>query len=61
MEEVHGCTQNADGSLRDASEIPWYSDAIDEHPISGASSSSASSSAIPPILFSFKVFVPLTK
>lgn len=45
MEEVVlGCAQNADGSLRDASDIKWYNDA-DEHPISGPSSSSASGSA----------------
>ncbi|KAJ6534813.1 hypothetical protein B0H19DRAFT_1080237 [Mycena capillaripes] len=42
MEEVVcGCAQNADGSLRDASDIQWYNDAADEHPISGASSSNA--------------------
>ncbi|KAJ6596097.1 hypothetical protein B0H10DRAFT_1960212 [Mycena sp. CBHHK59/15] len=45
MEE--GCAQNADGSLRDASEIQWYNGAADEHPISGPSSSSASTSATP--------------
>ncbi|KAJ7652275.1 hypothetical protein B0H17DRAFT_913236, partial [Mycena rosella] len=30
-----GYAQNTDGSLRDASEINWYQDRDDEHPISG--------------------------
>jgi hypothetical protein len=33
-----GCAQNPDGSLRDASEIQFYNDADDEHPISGPNS-----------------------
>ncbi|KAJ6616065.1 hypothetical protein B0H10DRAFT_1414526 [Mycena sp. CBHHK59/15] len=34
-----GCAQNPDGSLRDASEIAFYSDPDDEVPIAGPSSS----------------------
>ncbi|KAJ7266088.1 hypothetical protein C8J57DRAFT_1329370 [Mycena rebaudengoi] len=33
-----GCAQNADDSLRDASDIQFYNDADDEHPISGPNS-----------------------
>ncbi|KAJ6548368.1 hypothetical protein B0H19DRAFT_188433 [Mycena capillaripes] len=48
MEEAAlGCAQNSDGSLRNASDIQWFNDAADEHPISGPSSSGASTSAAP--------------
>ncbi|KAJ6522649.1 hypothetical protein DFH09DRAFT_1097035 [Mycena vulgaris] len=46
-EAALGCARNSDGSLRDASEVQWYNDAADEHPISGPSSSGASTSVAP--------------
>ncbi|KAJ7817973.1 hypothetical protein B0H14DRAFT_3474161 [Mycena olivaceomarginata] len=46
-----GCAQDANGELLDASRIQWYNDVDDEHPIQDASSSSASTSAIPPSYF----------
>ncbi|KAJ6505291.1 hypothetical protein C8R45DRAFT_776468, partial [Mycena sanguinolenta] len=36
-----GCAQNSDGSLRNASEIQFYHDVDDEHPISGPQSASS--------------------
>lgn len=39
-----GCAQNSDGSLRDASEIQFFNDVDDEHPISSPSSTRTSSS-----------------
>lgn len=38
------CALNADGALKDASEIQWFNDPDDEHPI-GATPSALSSSA----------------
>src|ERR1700761_318521 len=38
---VIGCAQNADGSLRDASDIHFYHDVDDEQPISGPGSSAS--------------------
>ncbi|KAJ7824422.1 hypothetical protein B0H13DRAFT_1919143 [Mycena leptocephala] len=40
-QSAFGCAQNPDGSLRDASEIQFYNDVDDEHPISAAGTSSS--------------------
>ncbi|KAF7333887.1 hypothetical protein MSAN_02401300 [Mycena sanguinolenta] len=64
MEEVAstlGCAQNADGSLRNASELPWFNDADDERPISGPSSSGASTATIPVYPLFTKNVRPLDK
>lgn len=45
-ESLLGCAQNPDGSLREASQIQFFNDVDDEHPISGPPS--ASSSALHP-------------
>ncbi|KAJ7077561.1 hypothetical protein C8R44DRAFT_755146 [Mycena epipterygia] len=42
-----GCAQNADGSLRDTSQILWYNDVDDEHSITGPPPSSTVSSSCP--------------
>ncbi|KAF7354490.1 HAT dimerization [Mycena venus] len=46
-----GCAQKQDGSLRDASEIQFYNDVDDEHPISGPSApdTAASTRQLAPI------------
>ncbi|KAF7372957.1 hypothetical protein MSAN_00502900 [Mycena sanguinolenta] len=64
MEEVAsalGCAQNADGSLRNASELQWFNDADDEHPISGPPPSGASTSTIPVYPLFTKNVRPLDK
>ncbi|KAJ6563111.1 hypothetical protein DFH09DRAFT_1315739 [Mycena vulgaris] len=42
-----GCPQNADGSLRDASQISWYNEVDDEHSIVGPPPASTVSSSRP--------------
>ncbi|KAJ6573228.1 hypothetical protein B0H10DRAFT_2105571 [Mycena sp. CBHHK59/15] len=45
-DSVLGCAQNPDGSLRDASEIQFFNDVDDQHPISGPLPARTSSSGI---------------
>ncbi|KAJ6459902.1 hypothetical protein C8R45DRAFT_1030098 [Mycena sanguinolenta] len=56
-----GCAQNSDGSLRNASEIPWFNDPDDENPTSGSSSSGTSTSALPVHPLFTKTIRPLDK
>ncbi|KAJ6569970.1 hypothetical protein B0H10DRAFT_1964883 [Mycena sp. CBHHK59/15] len=44
-QSTRGCAQNADGSLREPSEIQFYNDVDDEHPISGPASAASTSSS----------------
>ncbi|KAJ7488681.1 hypothetical protein B0H11DRAFT_1912832 [Mycena galericulata] len=43
-----GCAQNSDGTLREASEIQFFHDVDDQHPISGPSAAGSSSSPTHP-------------